>query len=81
MKRLAASLALVLVASSVGACYGKFALTDKVYQWNGHATDNKFANSALMWALLIIPVYEVTFLADFWVLNPIEVVTGSNPVE
>jgi hypothetical protein len=82
MKKLAAGLALAAFAATTGtACYGKFALTDKVYVWNGHATDNKFANSALFWALVIIPVYEVTLLADFIVINPIEVITGSNPVE
>ena len=74
-------LALALIATFAGtACYGKFALVRKVYSWNGTATSNRFANSAIMWGLFIIPVYEVTSLVDILILNTIEVLSGSNPV-
>jgi hypothetical protein len=74
-------LALALVATFAGtACYGKFALTRKVYTWNGHVTENKFANSAIMWGLFIIPVYELSSVVDLFILNTIEVLSGSNPV-
>jgi hypothetical protein len=71
----------VLLASTLTAgCYGRFALTRKVYTWNGQATGNAFANSLIMWGLLIIPVYELAGLADLLIFNTIEVFTGSNPV-
>jgi hypothetical protein len=76
-----ALLALVaLLAGGSAGCYGRFALTRKLYNWNGQVTNNDFANSAIMWVLLIIPVYGVLGLVDFLVLNTIEVFTGSNPV-
>ncbi len=73
----AAALAATLFGSG---CYGQFALTRKVYAWNGQATNNKFANSAILWGLMIIPVYPVAGLIDFLVINTIEVFSGSNPV-
>jgi Domain of unknown function (DUF3332) len=75
-----------LVALSTAAClglagcYGQFALTRKLYNWNGNATSNKFVNSAILWALIIVPVYELASLGDFLIFNTIEFYTGSNPV-
>jgi len=75
-----------LVALSTVAClglagfYGQFALTRKLYNWNGNATANKFVNSAILWALIIVPVYELATLGDFLIFNTIEFYTGSNPV-
>jgi len=65
---------------TTAGCYGKFALTRRIYDWNGRATNNKFANSAILWAFLIIPVYEVAGLADFFIFNTIEVFSGDNPI-
>lgn len=72
-------LAAVILATTTG-CYGSFELTRSVYQWNGKATDNKWANSIIMWGLLIIPVYEFCAFVDFVVLNTVEFWTGSNPL-
>jgi hypothetical protein len=69
-----------LACIGLTGCYGQFGLTRKLYNWNGQATGNKFANSAILWALLIIPVYELASLGDFLIFNTIEVFTGSNPV-
>lgn len=72
-------LAAVMLASTAG-CYGSFGLTKSVYKWNGSATDNKWANSIIMWGLIIIPVYEFCVFVDFIVLNTVEFWTGSNPL-
>jgi hypothetical protein len=72
--------AVVLVAVTGLGCYGQFALTRKIYDWNGRATNNKFANSVITWALILIPVYEVCALADFLVFNTVEVFSGRNPI-
>jgi len=64
----------------LAGCYGQFALTRKLYNWNGNATGNKFANSAIMWALIIIPVYPIATIGDFLIFNTVEFYGGSNPM-
>lgn len=70
---------LAILATSLQACYGKFALTRKVYALNGEVHD-KFLRSGLTWAFLIVPVYGIVGLADFVVFNTIEFWSGKNPV-
>ncbi len=60
-------------------CYGKFALTRKLYDWNG-SLGNKFVNTLVMWVLMIIPVYGVVTFIDGFILNLIEFWSGSNPL-
>jgi hypothetical protein len=67
------------LASFTTGCFGKFALTRKLYGWND-SMDNKFVKTVIMWAFFIVPVYEVFSLADLFVLNLIEFWGGSNPV-
>lgn len=61
------------------SCIGQFALTNKVLDWN-NTVGNKFVNELVFFAFCIIPVYEVTSLADLLVINSIEFWSGSNPV-
>jgi len=70
---------LVVIAASLQGCYGKFALTRKVYALNGQVSD-KFLRSGLTWVFLIVPVYGIAGLADFVVFNTIEFWSGKNPV-
>lgn len=67
------------LATAASGCYGQFALTRKLYEWNG-SLGNKFLNTVVMWAFLIVPVYEVCSFVDLVVLNLIEFWTGSNPM-
>lgn len=76
---LSVSLSLLVSSVAVTGCYGKFALTKKVYDWNG-GLGNKFLKSIVFWALVIIPVYEVAGLADVVIFNLLEFWTGSNPI-
>lgn len=62
------------------SCIGSFALTNKVINWNNQV-GSKFINELVFFAFWIIPVYEVTSLADLIVLNSIEFWSGNNPVE
>jgi hypothetical protein len=78
-RTIALATAVMLATTGLG-CYGQFALTRKIYDWNGHATNNKFANSVITWVLVVIPVYGVCALADFLVFNTIEVFSGRNPI-
>ncbi len=62
------------------SCIGSFALTNKVKAWNERATSSKLLNELIFIGLHIVPVYEVTILADILVINSIEFWSGDNPV-
>lgn len=82
MKRhyLSVAVALALAGSMLcTSCIGSFALTNKLLGWN-RQIGNKFLNELVFFAFWIIPVYEVTALADVVVLNSVEFWSGSNPV-
>lgn len=61
------------------SCIGSFSLTNKLLTWN-QGVGNKFVNELVFFAFWILPVYEVSALADILVLNSIEFWSGSNPV-
>jgi hypothetical protein len=80
MKRLTALLvSMSLAMLTLQGCYGKMALTKKVYAVNGEVND-KFVRSLVTWVFIIVPVYGVSALADFVLFNTIEFWTGKNPV-
>lgn len=61
------------------SCIGQFALTNKVLDWNNQV-GSKFVNELVFFAFWILPVYEVTYIADLLVINSIEFWSGSNPM-
>lgn len=61
------------------SCIGKFALTNKLLTWN-KGVGSKFVNELVFFAFWILPVYEVSALADLLVLNSIEFWSGNNPI-
>ncbi|MDE6266693.1 MAG: DUF3332 domain-containing protein [Muribaculaceae bacterium] len=61
------------------SCIGSFALTNKLLDWNQNI-GNKFINELVFLAFWIVPVYEVSALADVLVINSIEFWSGTNPV-
>ena len=54
-------------------------LTNKVLNWNKQI-GSKFVNELVFVAFWILPVYEITGIADVLVINSIEFWSGSNPV-
>ena len=60
------------------SCIGSFALYNKVKAWNEQVGD-KFVNEIVFVAMWILPVYELCFAADLFVLNSIEFWSGENP--
>ena len=52
------------------SCIGSFALFNKVKTWNEHVGD-KFVNEIVFVAMWILPVYELCFAADLFILNSI----------
>lgn len=61
------------------SCIGSFKLTNKLLSWNKTIGD-KFVNELVFLVFWILPVYEVSSLADLIVLNTIEFWSGTNPV-
>ncbi len=82
MKKKYLSVALVIALAGsmlTTSCIGNFALTNKLLAWN-KTISNKFVNELVFFAFWIIPVYEVSALADVLVFNTIEFWSGNNPV-
>lgn len=69
----------LLTASMFTSCIGSFSLTNKLLAWNQQVS-NKFVNELVFFAFWVIPVYEVTAVADVLVLNSIEFWSGTNPI-
>ncbi|MCH5220881.1 MAG: DUF3332 domain-containing protein [Muribaculaceae bacterium] len=80
-KVLTGILAAVMCVSMVTtpSCIGSFALTNRLINWNRHI-DNKFINELVFFAFWVLPVYQITALADVLVLNSIEFWSGENPM-
>lgn len=82
MKKIKIAVSALLVAGCslvFTSCIGSFALTNKVLDWN-KKIGNKFVNELVFIAFCIVPVYEVTALADILVVNSIEFWSGDNPL-
>lgn len=79
-KYLSVALVLLLAGSIMStSCIGSFALSNKLLAWNKQV-GSKFVNELVFFAFWILPVYEVSILADVLVLNSIEFWSGNNPV-
>lgn len=71
-----------ILSSSIlfSSCIGSFALSQRLLSWNEDISDNKFVNELVFVAFYIIPVYEISYLADILVINSIEFWSGDNPL-
>lgn len=81
MKKFNISVAALLMLAAtlpLQSCIGSFSLTHKVLNWNNQV-GSKFVNELVFFAFWILPVYEVTSVADLLVLNSIEFWSGNNP--
>lgn len=82
MKKQFIRVGLVLtVCASLGlsSCIGSFSLTNRLLSWN-KSVSNKLVNEIVFVAFWVLPVYEVSGLADLLVLNSIEFWSGDNPM-
>lgn len=66
-------------ALTLPSCIGSFTLSNKLLSWNKQI-GNKFVNELVFFAFWVLPVYEVSGLADILVLNSIEFWSGANPI-
>ncbi len=80
------AMAVASILASATSCYGPFNLTRTVHKWNGTVKGSgevsaKWMKEIIFLALVIVPVYQVSTLADALVFNSIEFWTGENPIK
>jgi len=68
-------LSLVLLNTS---CLGSFSAFNSLRDWNDGATDDKFLDGLIFWALF--PVYGLFISGDVLLFNALEFWTGANPI-
>jgi hypothetical protein len=73
------ALVAIILTVGVAGCFGNFAATRKVYEFN-ESFGNKWMNQIMFWVLSFVPVYNVAAFADVVLFNTIEFWTGSNPI-
>jgi hypothetical protein len=59
-------------------CYGSFRLTETVASFNQRISDSAAVRELVFVAFVIVPVYEVSLVADALVLNVVEFARGDN---
>lgn len=79
MRKVVMSVALAAAVLST-SCLGSFHAVTSLKHWNDSASDNKFVNNLLFWAMNIVPVYPIFVLGDAVIFNLIEFWSGSNPL-
>ena len=67
------------VAFSAG-CFGSFALTRKLWDFNNTVSREKGIKELLFLVLVIVPVYEIAALGDALIFNTVEFWGGKNPI-
>lgn len=74
--------ALCLAAAALGpGCYGAFRLTHTVATFNREVSRSPVARELVFVAFVLVPVYEVSVVADLLVLNPAELIRHRNPLD
>jgi Domain of unknown function (DUF3332) len=65
-------------ATTAAGCFGtgRFRAMNTIYDFNKSVSDNGVVRSLVMVGLLIIPVYEISFLVDAIVLNTMDFFNG-----
>ena len=80
------TISIILFVSLLLNCFGKFALTRKLYRFNdsvktqGNILLTRLIKTVVMWFLIIpqFPIYGITTLIDAFFINVIEFWTGKN---
>jgi len=85
-QRIVAATALVSVMTMSTACYGPFALTKNVYQWNSNVkgsgqVNDKWMKELVFFGMLIVPAYMFSALLDTFIFNSMHFWTGESPIK
>ena len=77
LRRWAVVLLFVVLAPTLAGCYGRFQLSKAVYKFNGDISSDRVVQAAVMWAFVLLPVYNLATLGDAAVIHVIEYWTGT----
>jgi uncharacterized protein DUF3332 len=77
-RSIAAVVMVALVSVSTAGCFGRFAVTRRIYDWNEHVSGDKWIRSLVF--VLILPIYGVVNLFDVFFANVVEFWSGHNPM-
>ena len=80
MTRSMRAVAAATILAFCAGCFGTFGLSRSLWHWNDKTTDSKALKELLFFALCIVPVYELSALADVLIFNSIEFWSGKNPI-
>ncbi|HVU53329.1 MAG TPA: DUF3332 family protein [Polyangia bacterium] len=69
-----------LFTTTAAGCFGRFRLTNAVYDFNKSASPSPVVRSLLMFAMILIPVYPVSLFVDWVFVNTIDFINGTNQV-
>jgi len=78
MRRLV--LVLAAVAFTQTACFGSFAATRALYNFNKGVSQDKWLQELVFLGLIILPAYSLFALGDVIIFNSIEFWGGNNPI-
>jgi hypothetical protein len=62
------------------ACFGKFQLTQRVYEFNQDIDGDKWIQWFAFLVLSIVPIYALSLVIDLVLANSVEFWSGSNPI-
>jgi len=79
LRATALALSLLTLQISLPGCFGKWALTTKLYGVNASIGD-RWLRSIVTFVFVVIPVYGFCGLIDWVIFNTIEFWSGSNPI-
>lgn len=65
---------------ATAGCFGRFALTQKVYEFNREVDSSKWIQWLAFLVLNVVPVYPFAVVIDAVFANSVEFWTGANPV-
>jgi hypothetical protein len=77
-RSIAAAVLVALLSVSTVGCFGRFAVTRRIYDWNEHVSSDKWVRSLVF--VLIVPIYGLVNLFDALFANVVEFWSGHNPM-
>ena len=77
-RSVAAVVLMAFLSVSLCGCFGRFALTRKLYDWNEQVSGDRWVRSLVF--VLIAPIYGIVNLFDAFFANVVEFWSGHNPM-
>ena len=80
LQKAVSALLVTTLLVGVTGCYGSFAVTQKVHQFNDEVSDNEWFEEVVFLVFAALPVYGLAITIDALIVNSIEFWTGETPM-